>query len=85
MCVSNFDKNTTGFCEYSITLMLYNGEQGRRQHVNTRVLILHLSYIDLNIWLNFGGVCVVKLPCKSECMKHAFEKASLDKIQPFLC
>ena len=53
MYVSNFDNNTTEFCQYNIMLMLYNEEQGRLQQVNTRALIPHLSYIDLKIWLLF--------------------------------
>jgi len=55
MCLSNFDINTTEFCQYSIKLMLYNEEQGRRQNDSIRVLIPHLSYVNLKLWLKFWG------------------------------
>ena len=55
MCLSKFDNNTTEFCQYSIRLILYNEEQGRRQRATIRVLIPHLSYINLKFWLKFWG------------------------------
>jgi hypothetical protein len=64
--------------------MLCNEEKGGQQHVNIRVVVPHLSYINLKLWLNFG-FCTMNFSCKSEYKTHVFEKVSLDKIPPFFC
>jgi hypothetical protein len=89
MSLSNFDNNTIEFCQYSITLTLYNEEYGRWQHTNIRVLIPHLSYINLKLWLKFWGFvlwnCFAKVNTQNNSSRRQAWKNTACLVQQILC